>query len=193
MVQRLRRAAGPAHDDQVGQVGDVVGVHVREEDRVHRAERDAAGHQAARGAPAAVDEDVRFGADDELAGAAAIRRRQGAAGAEQEDLERAHGDVLTNRVSAASWMKPSGVSERQNAIACASSASTSGGDRGGRLAPRAMRQRRARAQCQGHGAGLRCRRRCGRCRARQPSQPAMTVPTSAPPSSATSSASGSRA
>src|SRR5581483_8510105 len=86
--QRPDGTAGPAADQEVGHVGDVVGVHMGEAGNVDRGGRYAGGDQTPRHAPAAVKQHARRAGEDHLAGAAAHRTRQRAAGAEKDDLER---------------------------------------------------------------------------------------------------------
>ena len=86
--------AGPAHDEEVRDVRDVVGVQVRDAQGVDGRHRDAAREQAPGRTPAEVDHDAVVAGDDHLAGAAAIRIGERAAGAEQQNVESSHVDLL---------------------------------------------------------------------------------------------------
>ena len=86
-TQRLRCAAGPALVEEVRHVGDVVGVHVREDGDVDFRRPDACWHEPASRAPTAVDKHVRVTGHYDITGAAPVSVGQWRAGAKKDDLK----------------------------------------------------------------------------------------------------------
>jgi len=87
-AERHACAGRPAEEEEVREVGDVVGVHVGEDGGIDGGGHDAGSENPAGGAPAAVDEDVLAGGDDDVPAAAAVGAGKRAAGAEEDDIER---------------------------------------------------------------------------------------------------------
>src|SRR3990172_4205833 len=88
--QRRAHAAHPAHDQEVRQIGGVVGVQVGDQDGVDALWWQVRLVEAQRSAPADVHEDVRASTGDYLARAEPVRLVYGAAGPQKRQFKFSH-------------------------------------------------------------------------------------------------------